>query len=188
MMKVHTLYQPCYFKPQLYIVKTKPDEAAHAKLISAAWTFSYTALWNCMAFSEEEIYTAKQCISELFAPLKNKEKAFIIFCERVLLARNYLSRDKERFIPLPSLWLCRDNKNGFAGTKKWHEQMVITRRSVPSYKCNEALLAKAALEFCNQPMRTVYDKWKNHFISKGDHRFLILFQLYVLNYKPLYLP
>ena len=83
----------CNFKPYLFAVK---KDTAEPKLIFAAWTFAYTALWNCTHFSTEEIYIAKKYISDHFTLSQNKEEGFIIFCERVLLARKYILADKNR--------------------------------------------------------------------------------------------
>lgn len=171
-------YFTSHLRPHLYAVKDNTDET---KLISAAWTFAYTALWNCMHFSPKEIAIAKQSISDLFTPVNNKQEAFIIFCERVLLARKYILSDKKRFIPLPSVWLNKHNPKGFAGTKKWHNVIAETRHSIPFYKSEIRSIAKSVFDYSEHPSYANYCKWKNYFISRREHASLIIFQLYVVN-------
>lgn len=141
-----------------------------------------TAYMQCTHFSTEEIYIAKKYISDHFTLSQNKEEGFIIFCERVLLARKYILADKNRFIPLPSVWLNKYNTKGFAGTKKWHDDTSETRHSLPSYKSEIRSLAKAIFEYGQQPSPENYHYRRDHFTSNREHDLLILFQLFVINY------
>lgn len=166
----------------MYVVKTTGAAPYQTGIIDAAYTFAYTALWGCTHFSEKEIEKAKEQIAEFFAPVKNKEEAFIIFCERVLLARKYVIACSKRFIPLPSVWLDHKNSKGFAGTRTWYEELVTARNSLPAYKSENRVLAAAVLQFNQKPTGETYNKWKNEVRLREKRDLFILFQLYALNY------
>jgi hypothetical protein len=145
------------------------------RLINSAWNFVYTALWNDTQFSEKEIARAKELITE-YLKSDNIEKAFSSFCQRVLLARHYVTKSPSRYIPLPSVWLDKDNKLGFSGTESWLERVTEVRDSVPGYKTGIKALADAVLEFSKEPTISKYQQWRNYFIDHQSPGLLTLFQ------------
>lgn len=149
-------------------------------LVNTAWTFASTALWNTTVFSETEIQRAKALIAEY---LNNDatDNAFLVFCQRVLLARHYITSQPGRYIPLPSVWLDQNNKLGFAGTGAWYERITAIREAVPGYKTGIKAFAQALLELSNQPSSAAhYNYWKNYFIDHQSPGLLSLFQATVI--------
>lgn len=108
---------------------------------------------------------------------KNPERAFLVFCQRVLLARQYVNKSPDRFVPLPSLWLDRNYEHGFAGTKNWYAEIKAIRDSLPSFKAELKALAEAALEFSEEPSTKNYQYWRQYFIEKQAPGLLNLFQV-----------
>lgn len=164
------------YAPRLSVVKeTTAIEKSQAALADAAWNFAHTALWNDVQFSSKETENARQKIAA-FLEGHNAEKAFVAFCERVLLARHYITKAPGRYIPLPSIWLDNNNKLGFAGTERWHDDIKTVRDSVPGYKTGIRALAEAMLELSRDPSANNYRYWRNYFIDHNAPGLLNLFQ------------
>ena len=105
-------------------------------LTDATWEFAHTILWNGYPFSKIEIALAKIYIKEYYEEIPAEEFAatahrhFTAYCERVLLAKEYVSRFSHRYIPHPCLWLNKLNPKGFAGTKSWYLRNLEQRKEV----------------------------------------------------------
>lgn len=165
-------------RPVMRVVKgLKETQTELAPLINTAWNFAYSSLWNNVQFSGKEIEAAKEKIAQYFRLAKNPERAFSIFCQRVLLARYYVSKNPSRFIPLPSVWLDRTNSTGFAGTKAWYAEIKTVRESLPNYKKELKAMAEAVLEFSEEPTIQNYQYWRKYFIEKETPGLLTLFQV-----------
>jgi hypothetical protein len=154
---------------------TAAGEGKFERLVTTAWNFASTALWNNTEFSIQEIQRSKELIATWLGE-ENSEKNFIAFCQRVLLARQYVTSQPGRYIPLPSVWLDTDNKLGFAGTGSWYERINNIREAVPSYKTGIKALAQALLEMSTQPSASHYHYWKSYFIDHHTPGLLSLFQ------------
>lgn len=146
-------------------------------LVNTAWNFAYSALWNCTQFSTKEIEAAKEKIAEYLHLFKNPQKAFLIFCQRVVLARYYISKNAGYSIPLPSVWLDRNNEHGFADTKLWYDEIKTLREAMPGYKAEIKALAEAVLEFSEEPTTQNYQYWRQYFIDRQTPGLLNLFQV-----------
>ena len=165
-------------RPVMRVVKgLKETQAELAPLVNTAWNFAYSSLWNHVQFSAKEIETAKEKITEYFRLANHPESAFSIFCQRVLLARYYVSKAPGRYIPLPSVWLDRTNATGFAGTKAWYAEIKAMRESLPNYKKELKAMAEAVLEFSQEPTIQNYQYWRKYFIEKETPGLLTLFQV-----------
>lgn len=177
-MKQQALRKGSNFKPTMRVVKGMNDQQTElAPLVTTAWNFAYSSLWNCTQFSQKEIDTAKEKITQYLRLSKHPEKAFSIFCQRVLLARYYVSKNSSRYIPLPSVWLDRYNATGFAGTKAWYVEIKSVRESLPNYKNELKAIAEAVLEFSEEPTIQNYQYWRKYFIDKQMPGLLNLFQV-----------
>lgn len=169
--------------PELTAIKgglsqTQPIE----HLVSTAWNFAYSSLWNSTQFSTKEVRAAKQNIEEYFTLAKNPRNAFLSFCQRVLLARQYLTSNKGRYMPLPSIWFDKNNEYGFAGTKTWYAEIKAVRSSLPAYKEELKALAEAVLEYSEEPTAQNFTYWRNYFIERGTPGLLNLFQVTAINH------
>ena len=164
--------------PPLRIASNNQASANELKhLVDTAWCFTSSALWNNSEFSSREIQQAKNSIESLLST-GNRKKAFIDFCQRVLLARHYIIKHPGKYIPLPSAWLDKENKFGFFGTKAWMDRVNNMRQSLPAYKQEIKAMAEAVLELSQEPSAGNYNYWRSYFI---DHRSPGLLQLFQLN-------
>lgn len=144
-------------------------------LVDTAWTFARVALWNTVVLSEDEISRAKKVIAEYLFDATDEH--FMSFCQRILLARHYITSQPGRYIPLPSVWFDAANKLGFTGTSGWYDRIVTIREAVPGYKTGIKAFAQALLELSNQPSSAAhYNYWKNYFIDHKHPQLLSLFQ------------
>lgn len=177
-MRQNTMKAETFSVPKLRVVKSATDTTTElAQLVTAAWNFSYTSLWNTTIYSTKEVNAAKEKIYEYLALAKSPRKAFLSLCQRVLLARQYINSVEGRYIPLPSQWFDRNNAYGFAGTRKWFQEIKAVRESLPKYKEEIKALAEAVLEFSEEPTIGNYQYWRQYFIDKKNPVLLNLFQV-----------
>ena len=175
-MKHNKRKKASIYSPVFRVIRGKKDEAkATEELVSVAWNFANTALWNTSIFSEAEIETSKAIIREYLSTATDQGKAYSAFVQRVLLVRQYISTNPNKFVPLPSLWLDRNNVNGFAGTKQWYENIQVVRASLPMYKSELAAFADAIAEMYESDSRPRFHRWRNYFIEKKTPGLLSLF-------------
>ena len=168
--------------PELKAIKGALFETSPVEnLVNAAWNFAYSSLWNSTQFSAKEIRYAKEKIEEYFTLAKNPRKAFLSFCQRVLLARQYVNTARGRYMPLPSVWFDKNNEYGFVGTKSWYTEIKNVRVSLPTYKEEIKALAEAVLEYSEEPTLQNFTYWRSYFIEKGTPGLLNLFQVAVIN-------
>ncbi|MBL7748766.1 MAG: hypothetical protein JNM19_15115 [Chitinophagaceae bacterium] len=166
------------FTPRLRVITpdNTPANNEMVHLVNTAWLFACAALWNHLQFSAKETANAKQKIEALLSK-EDKEKAFLNFCQRVLLARQYVTKTPGRYIPLPSVWLDDNNKLGFTGTENWYNKINSVRQSLPAYKEEIRAMAEAILELSKEPSSKNYQYWRSYFIDHRSPGLLNLFQL-----------
>jgi hypothetical protein len=168
--------------PDLIAIKGALFETSPVEnLVNTAWNFAYSSLWNGTQFSQKEIRYAKEKIEEYFTLAENPRKAFLSFCQRVLLARQYVSTARGRYLPLPSVWFDKNNEYGFVGTKDWYTEIKRVRLSLPAYKEEIKALAEAVLEYSEEPTLQNFTYWRSYFIEKGTPGLLNLFQVAAIN-------
>ena len=170
------------FRGSLRVVKGFQQEATGLSLlVNTAWHFAYTALWNNCVFSAKEINTSKQSIKEILQAAASPADAYHIFCQRVLLARQYVNSQPNRYIPLPSVWLYKENATGFAGTREWYNNIRDTRAALPQYKIELKAFSEAVLEMSEDPSIPNFQYWSNYFKEKKMPGLLSLFLCTVAN-------
>lgn len=119
--------------------KTVVHPSSIELLTDATWQFAHNILWNGFPFGKGETEISKIFIREYYEsiPAEKFQKTAAIhfsgFCERILMAKEYVSRSPHRYIPHPCIWLNRLNPKGFAGTKKWYIQLVEKRKRQQQY-------------------------------------------------------
>jgi hypothetical protein len=150
-------------------------------MVHASWNFVYTALWGHCLFSSLEKDKARSAIRQYLLQSADPEQAYYSFCQRVLLAREYVSQGSHRFIPLPSQWLDINNPNGFAGTEAWLDQMLDKRSSLPLYRREWKALAEAVLEMAADDSEKTFWYWKIYFLERGEGKLWELFLGAVVN-------
>lgn len=143
----------------------KRREVPADTLVNNAWLCAYSSLWRNKIFSEKEITKAKELVRSYVTTAGDPRFSYLLFCQRVLLARQYLATHENSFVPLPSQWLSYENNNGFRGTKSWMEKVLTIRTSLPDYKIELKAFAEAVLEMSLEPTLSNFTYWKNYFSS-----------------------
>ena len=128
-----------------------------------------------MQLSVRETEKAKSQIGFFLCSSSQPLKAYAVFCQRVLLARNYLLQNSHRYLSLPSVWLNAQNEKGFTGTTGWYQQVQETRASLPNYKIELKAFAEAVLELKTEPTAANFQYWKAYFIERHTPGLLSLF-------------
>jgi hypothetical protein len=106
--------------------KTVVHPASMSLLVDATWDFAKSVLWKDESFSKTEEAVSKVFIRMFYESIPADKftgiapRHFSVFCQRIILAKRYVERYPNRFIPHPSLWLNPMNEKGFAGTKQWY--------------------------------------------------------------------
>lgn len=114
--------------------KTMVHPATIQLLTDATWDFAQNILWNGYPFSKAEIALSKLYIQQYYDEIPAEKftatahSHFSSYCERILLAKEYVNRATHRYIPHPCIWLNKINPKGFAGTKAWYARLVDKRR------------------------------------------------------------
>jgi hypothetical protein len=125
--------------------------------------------------------TAKEMIKQMLVSSKTPVKTYKAFCQRVLLARQYVNSNPNRYIPLPTIWLDTENPTGYAGTQIWFDNIQDIRASLPNYKTELKAFAEAILEMSEEPTTENFQYWRNYFIDNKATGLLTLFLCTIAN-------
>lgn len=122
------------------------------ELTTMAWNYAHATLWKGYPFSEQEVKDAKKQIRKYFeaipfetffieAPDKLMELTI-----RVLITVDYIQRKPGRYVNHPAAWFNPNNKFGFAGTKRWYDNLEkeVAYESMRFYYENGKLKSNAA--------------------------------------------
>lgn len=151
-------------------------------LTETAWTFAKSCLWNTRQFSSKECGIAKQHINHFLRTYRNPHKGFSVFCQRIQLAHlYYLDISCGVILTLPSVWLNREQGDGFPITKVFFDDVQRLRESLPAHKRTLKALAEAVLEYSECPSARNYQYWTDYF-KVNEPGYLDLFQLFVVNF------
>lgn len=171
-----------HYRPTFKVIRGKAGANTDLETLTlAACNFAFSALWNNSNFSKSEIQTGKLYISEILGAAKNPLRGYRNFCQRVLLARQYVAKLPGRFIPIPSLWLDPEYQNGYRGTADWLNKILTVRESLPDFKIELKALAEAVLEIREEPSRKNFNYWRNYFVEKKAADMLSLFLIIITN-------
>ena len=125
--------------------KMRVHPAAIQLLTDATWDFAHNILWNAYPFSKAEVELSKLFIKEYYKEIPAEKFTATAhnhltgYCERILLAKEYVSRFSHRYIPHPCIWLNKENPKGFAGTKAWYLRNLEKRKQIHYCEnCGEA--------------------------------------------------
>jgi hypothetical protein len=170
------------FRSPLTVVKGSKEYTQQLQtLTSIAWQIAYTALWNGEEFSASEKEKAQAFITAFIQEQQNPKKAYADFVQRVLLARQYINSHPGTYAPIPSLWLCPANKNGFAGTQRWYQAVETARAAVPKYKQPLKAFAEAVLETVQTQRAKDFHYWRSYFSEQEAQQCLNLFLSTIAN-------
>lgn len=145
-----------------------------------AWLFAYSSLWNNLSFSETEKSQTKSLIAGWLKG-KNPRKAFVHFCQQIILARLHIQSLQHQYLALPSIWFDPETTEGYATIKDWLDEIRAIRSSVPDFKIEIKALAEAVLELSEEPTTENFLYWRQYFIEKEEPVLLNLFTVFAAN-------
>lgn len=164
--------------------KTQNRQETKARMVNGAWLFAHTLLWHNKEFNEAEIELAKQQIEKyiIHPSLLVSRENFIMFCERVLLAHQYLQRKEARFVPHPLKWLSPHFEHGYAGTKAWYLDMVHERQYIVVHRFELKVFAESFFLFMQQPYKESFQKAIKALTAYADEPLIQQFNNLIINY------
>lgn len=152
-------------------------------LCNGAWSFAHTVLWKDQQFSNEELFKAKQSIRDYFELAPDYKKAFIAFCERVILTSRYISADPNRYVPSPSVWFNRNYEHGFAGTRSWLKRVNEKRQQVSGYLKHLTTLAQHYYQYLQRPCEKSFNECREKLIEQNAFSLLQHFYNTIIHYN-----
>lgn len=153
----------------------KEQVIAQDKHSTAAWNFAHTILWPEQTFSKEDIKSTLDSINSYFDLAANKKKAFICFCERIILTEQYVCARPERYVPNPSVWFNRNYEFGFAGTKSWYQRVQLKREEIPGYLQQISVIANYYLEYSLNPSARIFTRGRKKLLELRAYELLQYF-------------
>jgi len=181
MKQTHFKSSPSFSDTPLKFIRgAKHSTHTQWELIKTAWQFAYSVLWNNQLFSEFEKQVARDLIQDFIGCSKNQRRMFLQFCQRVIIARQHFG-ELDSSICLPSLFLDKENPDGFYKTSVWYEPIKELRRSLPNYKIEIKALAEAALEFSEEPTLRNFRYWRSYFTDRQEGVLLDLLTIFCCN-------
>ena len=160
-------------------------QATKARMLNGAWLFAHTLLWANQEFNETEVELIKEQIEkEIIHPsLLVSRENFIMFCERVLLAHQYLQRNKTRFVPHPLKWLSPYFEHGYVGTKAWYLDMLHERQYIVVHRFELKVFAESFYLFMKHPTKESFQKAKKALSTYGDNDLQQAFNNLIINFN-----
>ncbi len=150
------------------------------KLINASWQFGCAMLWGGQKFSDAEIKLSKSLIREYYEKIPadvfahSAGSLFIQYLERMLLAKEYSSRAKDKTISHPCIWLNKGFEKGFASTKAKYQNTLNRRKIKPDFRSGIRQKAELYAAHILNPSPEVFWKAAKAF-SFRDSNLLLLF-------------
>lgn len=146
-------------------------------MTQAAWALSIIIFWPVSVFSEEEIKKTKKHIRQFLINAADPYKAYLEYCQRILLMRQYLLDNDGATIPeLPSHWL--QARHGFPISAIWFKTLQRVRTALPLYKHDMKALAEAVLEMTEDPTASNFNYWISWFKARNANDELMMFSMH----------
>lgn len=162
-------------------MKGKVTKESIDTMTNAAWNITLTALWNGSSLSRNEKSGIKRFIEIYLINSSAPYDAYMEYTQRILLTREYLIKNIDKYVPCPSKWFDTNNANGFAGTKRWFINMEEVRKAFPLYRHQFKALPEAILEMFEQPAPHVFHYWRSWFIEREKQATANLFLSTIAN-------
>lgn len=151
------------------------------KVITAAWSFATASLWNKQQFSEAETVAAKIKIGSYFLNEPDKDAALNEFCQRILLAKDFLNPVIGGTLPQPSAWFDENNPTGYAATIELYRAVVRQRDAEPAAMTDLKVIADAVTGFYKNPVSQTYRLFKQDLLLIKAPDMALLFQVFAAN-------
>lgn len=157
-----------------------------ASIVAISWGFAHQMLYpnmqcNGKNLSEREIKRGKELIERWY--LKNLESSSKLspgslmksFVTRVQLAKKFVEREPDRFIPLPSTYFHEDFSGGYYGTKDWKWENQLTKSEIDNLNFDLLNLRKVLRVFYKSGLTMDYVKAEQRIGKMHNPELLELF-------------
>ncbi|MEP7107654.1 MAG: hypothetical protein ABI760_06715 [Ferruginibacter sp.] len=178
--------QKCPDYPGSNIYPIKEDIEA---MVNTAWVLSIRCLWPSTRFSVKDCSDANKFIRGFIINETDPYKAYMEYCQRVLLAERQLIYDPcYKINPVPVEWFNSSNRNGFIQSLEWFQKLKQIRIKRPLYKQAMKTFCEAILDIVEVPTIDNFNYWLTWFKEKDAPVYLIHFILFTIYYQKNYLP
>jgi hypothetical protein len=151
-------------------------------LTSHAWHFAKSILYPKQSFTSEQQTLSLFYIRDYFSLIKEAhftkpivERLFEDFCQRILLAKKYIDKTPERFIPVPWTWFNKNFTNGFCGTLSWLKKVKEKRKTLKNYYSSLSELSEHYRDYMLNPSISNYKRIEKELLKKNDESLLKLY-------------
>lgn len=131
---------------------------------NAAWQFALCVLWPEQTFEAEESNEVMGYLKEYFLNAAFRNRAFIHFCERVILYQRYLHARPGYNITSPAIWFNPDNPSGFTQTYRWLQDVLGRRETDNNYLQHIHALARGYCRYVLYPNADNFHACRNSLI------------------------
>ena len=133
-------------------------------LTSAGWSIAKASLFYLHNYNENEMEKITGFINRSLSNANDPYLAYLEFCQRILLAHEYLKRFKGGTLSTHALiWLRSGKGMGFGKTKQLYNKLLKIRKTKPLWKKEWKELAEAVLDLVEGPLRENFEYWVNWF-------------------------
>lgn len=162
-----------------------------------AWGFAKSVLYKNKEFTMAQEEQTWKYIREYFSLIRHElftrpfaERIFKDFCERILLAKKFVDKSPQRFIPFPWIYFDKHFEGGFAGTLRWLKAVKQKRERQKGYYSNLSFLVNQYQRFMHEPTLVNYRLGEKEIAKKKDLRLMEIYQNCVAdrqNFSPAFL-
>lgn len=152
-------------------------------LTYAAWNFAHTILWSEQQFSKQDEERTLDLIYSYFEQAENKKRAFIVFCERIVITNNFITGKASRYIPMPTVWFNRQYEHGFAGTLDWYKQIQNKRIDIPQYLQHLTIIAEHYYSYIKKPSARIFKQCRRKLLELKANNLLQLFYNTIIHFN-----
>lgn len=147
-----------------------------------AWHFARSVLYPKQELTQMQENLAIMYVRDYFALIQHEifkrkfvDKAFEDFCKRIVLAKRYVDRSPERFIPLPHIWFNKYFAHGFCGTLSWLNKVKSQKTALGNYIKKLASLCDVYKQYLKDPNVPNYYVSLKKLESIGDEKLVEYF-------------
>lgn len=148
-----------------------------------AWSFANTVLWPEQHFDTQELERAKVCIQNYFDDATDMKKAFLSFCQRIILTHRYITAQPGRFVPNPSIWFNGNYPQGFVGTLAWLNNIEKKREEIPGYLQHILTAAEQYVEYVEHPTTKAFNTCRTKLLQQNAKSLLQFYYNSILHFN-----
>lgn len=146
------------------------------------WNFAHSILWSEQKFSDEEKRVVKEHLISYFRDAPHRKKAFLSFCERIILTRNYIT-SRGTTLPAPAVWLDPNYYQGFPETKGWYEAIEATRRNTPGHLKHYTVMANHYYLYSLKPSKSIIRQCRAKLMELNANSLVELFYNAIVHFN-----